>query len=323
MKKLITFILVLSLVLGLGATAFAQEEYDDNAAVTIYKDLTLANEDTENPAETFTFKIGAGTGERDGNPIPAPEFNPNQFTITFSQGQTSGSADLTLPEFTQVGVYTYTLTEEEGSTAGMRYDSGEYRLVVTVINNPDYEEGSNEPKFLRVLTLTDENNLKDDSFKNEFYAGSLTVRKQVTGNFGDPDDKFEVTVTLSPKEGKELKADPIQAPGADSFSQDPETGAVTIKYTVKDGSEFTISNIPYDVLYNVEEAQAEEYDEPVYDGNQSGEMDAPSKETTITNNRDIDIETGVNLDSLPYFAILALAIGGLAMFLVRRRAARI
>jgi len=76
-------------------------------------------------------------------------------------------------------------------------------------------------------------------------------------------------------------------------------------------------------LYNVEEAQAEEYDEPVYDGNQSGEMDAPSKETTITNNRDIDIETGVNLDSLPYFAILALAIGGLAMFLVRRRAARI
>ncbi len=171
--------------------------------------------------------------------------------------------------------------------------------------------------------MTDENNLKDDSFKNEFYAGSLTVRKQVTGNFGDPDDEFEVTVTLSPKEGKELKADPIQAPGADSFSQDPETGAVTIKYTVKDGSEFTISNIPYDVLYNVEEAQAEEYDEPVYDGNQSGEMDAPSKETTITNNRDIDIETGVNLDSLPYFAILALAIGGLAMFLVRRRAARI
>ena len=228
-----------------------------------------------------------------------------------------------MPEFTQVGVYTYTLTEEEGSTAGMRYDSGEYKLVVTVINNPDYEEGSNEPKFLRVLTLTDENNLKDDSFKNKFYAGSLTVRKQVTGNFGDPDDEFEVTVTLSPKEGKELKADPIQAPGADSFSQDPETGAVTIKYTVKDGSEFTISNIPYDVLYNVEEAQAEEYDEPVYDGNQSGEMDAPSKETTITNNRDIDIETGVNLDSLPYFAILALAIGGLAMFLVRRRAARI
>ena len=70
MKKLVTFILVLCLVLGMGTVALA-EGYDDNGLEPIYKNLTLANEDRK-PGRNFTFKIGAGTGERDEL---APEFN--------------------------------------------------------------------------------------------------------------------------------------------------------------------------------------------------------------------------------------------------------
>ena len=87
----------------------------------------------------------------------------------------------------------------------MRYDSGEYNLVVTVINNPAFGEDE-EPEFLRVLTITDGNNVKSDAFENTFEAGSLTVNKVVTGNYGDPNDEFEVTVTLTPNQGKVLKA---------------------------------------------------------------------------------------------------------------------
>ena len=64
---------------------------------------------------------------------------------------------------------------------------------------------------------------------------------------------------------------------------------------------------------------AEGYDSPGYDENASGQFNAASLETTITNNRDIEIETGINLDSLPYLIILTVAIAGLAIFVVRKR----
>jgi pilin isopeptide linkage protein len=324
-KKLITFILVLCLVLGMGTVALAQpngnggDDYSDWETVPITKELTLVNKGTINPAEEFSFTIGEGFGVRDGVSIDAPEFDSDTFTISIGQGGTAGSANLTLPEFTQVGVYTYTLSEGEGNTAGMRYDSGEYNLVVTVINNPAFGEDE-EPEFLRVLTITDGNNVKSDAFENTFEAGSLTVNKVVTGNYGDPNDEFEVTVTLTPNQGKVLKAAPIEAAGSESFNQDEETGVVTIVYTVKDGDSFTIHNIPYDVTYSVAETElAEGYDSPGYDENASGQFNAASLETTITNNRDIEIETGINLDSLPYLIILTVAIAGLAIFVVRKR----
>ena len=59
----------------------------------------------------------------------------------------------------------------------MVYDSATYYLVVTVISNPDFGE-EDEPEFLRVLTLTDENNVKVDDFENTFNAGSLTIKRK-------------------------------------------------------------------------------------------------------------------------------------------------
>ncbi|NMA64840.1 MAG: hypothetical protein GX957_01190, partial [Clostridiaceae bacterium] len=129
------------------------QEYDDNCSVTINKNLAV-NGGT-NPSETFSFAIGEGTGERDGATFSAPEFDSDTFTITVGQGGTTGSADLDLPEFTQVGVYTYPISEDEGDTAGMRYDDTPKNLVVTVINNPDYDSQDEESQeFLRVITMT-------------------------------------------------------------------------------------------------------------------------------------------------------------------------
>ena len=72
MKKLITFILVLCLVLGMGTVALAQpngnggDDYSDWETVPITKELTLVNKGTINPAEEFSFTIGEGFGVRDG-----------------------------------------------------------------------------------------------------------------------------------------------------------------------------------------------------------------------------------------------------------------
>ncbi len=298
---------------------FIPPVYEDWNPITINKELTINNEGTLNPAETFNFLIGAGSGERDGNTIVAPAFNPNTFAITVGQGGTAGSADITLPNFTKVGVYTYPVTETAGSTAGMNYDSGTYYLVVTVINNPDFGIEEDAPQFLRVLTLTDENDVKDDTFENDFDAGDLVIKKETTGNFTDSDDEFTVTVTLTPVAGKTLVDDAIDHTGSTSYYQDPATSAVTITYTIKKDSIVSIKNIPYDVTYTVEEAQALNYDAPLYDGNEEGAIEAASISTTITNNRDTEIDTGINLDNIPYILMIVVVTGGLVGLTLKKR----
>ena len=46
---------------------------------------------------------------------------------------------MNLPEYTSVGVYTYTLKETDNKTAGVTYYSKDIKLVVTVIQGEDGE----------------------------------------------------------------------------------------------------------------------------------------------------------------------------------------
>ncbi|RBP64490.1 pilin isopeptide linkage protein [Alkalibaculum bacchi] len=312
MKKFLVIFLALAMVFSMGGTAFATTPgYVDGSPVRIEKALTINNPGTVNPVETFKFTVDTGSGLRDGVAITAPEFSPASFTIDVAQGATTGFANIVLPTFTQVGVYTYPITEVIGNTAGMNYDGATYNLVVTVINNP------NGAGFLRVLTLTDDKNVKRDAFKNDFDAGNLTIKKEVTGNYGDPNDQFTVTVTLTPIGDKVIKADPILASGG--TKEVSGDGTVTITYTVKKGSEFTIQNIPYDVNYTVVEAANDKDYTVSYDANASGELDAAAITTTITNNRDTTVKTGISLDNLPYVILLVSALGGLVVFVMKKR----
>lgn len=323
MKKLIAMVLVLTLVLSMGAFAFAVEgqpskKYEDESQVTIKKELKINNTGTVNPAETFEFKIEEGTGKRDGKTITAPPFTTNIFEITVAEGGISGTANIILPTFPQVGVYTYPITETTGTTAGIIYDGSEKSLVVTVINNP---EGNG---FLRVLTMTtrDKNGkpIKVDSFKNEYSAGDLTVNKEIAGNYADPNDEFEITVTVTPEAGKVINAATIVWNTAAEKVTANSDGSYTAVYTVNGGdrSSFTIKNLPYNVTYKVEEADSGVGYVATYE-NESGEFDKATITTTITNTRTINIETGINLDNLPYALILVGAAAGLVAFTIRRR----
>ncbi len=324
MKKLLALVLVLTLVLGMGVGAFAE---DDWAEVPINKNLTSQG---LNPAETFHFIVGEGSGERDGKDIIAPDFDEyTEFSITIDEGGSFNSYDLVLPEFTQVGVYTYSISEVEGNTAGMVYDDGLKELVITVINNLDYDpEDPDSPKFLRVVTITDYDDnqepIKVDAFENEFYSGDLTVTKVIEGNFADPDDEFEIIVTLTPVEGKVLNSDAIEHDGGTISVLNETTGEIKIAYSgIKGGDSFTIQNIPYDVNYLVEEVTNEEgfangYT-VAYDELRAGLMNDEAIFTTITNTRITEVPTGVNLDNLPYVLILGAASVGLVAFTLKRR----
>lgn len=328
MKKLLSFLLMLTLVFSMGTVAFAQENgddgttttpgYVDGSPVTIKKALT-ATPTGSNPSNTFTFNVGTGTyaiSEGATETTTAPAFGDSStFTIDVAAGETAGTTDIELAKFDRVGVYTYPITETAGNTAGMTYDTGTYNLVITVINNPAGEG------FLRVLTMTDGNNVKTDSFKNTFNAGSLTVKKETAGNYADPNDTFEVTVTLNAVEGKVLRNEMITASTNATVTgvEENGTGEVTVTYTVKKGSEFTINNIPYDVAYTVVEAVDKGYTVSYVGDTGTVKADNASATTTITNTRNKGIATGISFDNIPYILLLVGAALGLGALIVRKR----
>lgn len=309
MKKLLALILVLTLVLSMGSLAFADDDWTE---VEIKKNLTLTNDGTVNPAETFNFTVGVGSYS---GPIENPTVPViNGFSITVGEKETSGFTNINLPEFTAIGVYTYEISETPGSTAGFVYDGETYYLVVTVLN--DGQEG-----FIRVLTLYDGNDVKTDAFKNKFYAGDLVIKKTITGNYAVFTDEFDVTVTLTPDEGKNIKEGPIAISGAVGNVGSVEKHSdetVTIKFKVTHESEVTIANIPYDVSYVVTEDSGE-YESNIPGGGFSGKIEDASQSVDIVNDLDTEINTGINLDNLPYILILVGAAVGLVAFTMKRR----
>ena len=190
-----------------------------------------------------------------------------------------------------------------------------YYLHVQVVNNPDYDaDKTDSVKFFRSVTLhktppviagsTDvpstnvqyntwaaDNNyaagVKVNDIQNAYYAGDLAVRKEVTGNAGDKEKRFEVTVTFTKPAGTVItsditysavtsatgtkqtaqtiynqKADAAQsgwkteAGGSVAVGADATTAAYAqVHIYIKDGETVTFKNIPYGVTYKVAETK--------------------------------------------------------------------
>ena len=314
MKKLLSLAMALVMGLSMAAPVLAVEAPEDWTEIKVEKKIDLTNTGTVNPAEIFNFTVGTGTVTGTGvtdTGVNAPAIE--DFSIEFGQGVTEAFTNLELPKYDHVGIYTYEITETDGNTAGMRYNTEAYKLQVTVLN--DGNGG-----FKRVVTLVDGNDVKDDTITNTFEAGKLVVTKEITGNFSQSDDTFEVTVTLTADEGKNLKEGPITVTGAAGQTGSVvknDDGTVTVTFTVTHNSTVTIANVPYDVSYKVTE-DAGDYTATITTED-NGKIDNASQEVKIVNKLDQEVATGVNLDNLPYILVLALVGVGLISFTVRKR----
>ena len=329
MKKFLSILLALALVLSLGTVAFATggeiSTDKDNPTVTLTKNYKLENPDTESPAETFAFenvKCVSVTDAAEGvTTETAPELTVGD--IEFSRGAATvdgykGTLTINLPVFPSVGIYTYTFNEVDRGTAGVDYRSETITLKVTVLQGEDglirvpaiYAEGADQTKV--------------DSFTNTYSAGSLAVTKKVTGNLGDKQKDFNVTVTFTVPEGETVNSE-ISYTDGESKTIAPtnwSSNTATAVIALKDGETVTFTNIPYGVTYTVKEADysGDDYDTQ-YDKNENGTIEAAATSTTITNDKNVEgvIDTGVFMDSLPYVLLLVGACAGLVVFFARRR----
>lgn len=330
MKKLIAMILVLTMVLGLSMTAMAEDTtYSDTSTITITKVFKDSNGGTS-PAETFKFSAFEEVDIKENAAASFPSTKPSITNITYSEGAATAdgsgtgtaTATITLPAFEAVGIYTYKFNEVAGTSAGVSYNEDDLFLVVSVIQDANNKirvaavhcEGSHDPGEYGVTPKTDE-------FENTYESGTLAVSKTVTGNMGDVDKYFDVTVTFTPASGETINSTITYTGG--QYAQAVTVTDNTATIQVKNGDTVTFSNIPEGVTWKVQEA---DYSTEGYNATYSTEtdnIDAGDADTcTITNNKDATIDTGISMDSLPYIVIIALvAVAAAAFFMRRRRSA--
>lgn len=135
---------------------------------------------------------------------------------------------------------------------------------------------------------------------------TYTVNKQIKGNFADPTKKFEFTAVVKDNTGNTIKTETFKLTG---------------------GASWTITGIPYGasvMVTEVPDGYSAEYmlGNEVFGGESytSGAIVDDSQGVTFINTKNVTIETGVDLDGLPYTMLLLGAAGlGLIWLMTARR----
>lgn len=327
MKKLFAMLLAVAMIFSLATVSFASEDveapvYEDMETVTVTKTYTATNEGTVSPAETFSFTAltcvsvtDAAEGVTAAN-APVPTIA----TVDFAAGEATATKDITitLPEYTSVGIYTYTFSEVVGDTAGVTYHDDEITLKVTVIQGADGK--------IRVAAVhTESDGQKSDDFENVYSAGTLAVSKTVTGNLGDQTKDFIVKVTFTAPQGKVVKEAISYVVDGETLTIAPdawENGVASVDIALKHGETITFTNIPYGVAYTVVENDytGDGYDAAKYAiSDEAKVIDSAADTVAITNNKTTDVDTGVVMDSIPYILILAVAAFGIVAIMSKKR----
>lgn len=352
MKKLLSLALALIMVLTLTVAVAAEEPpYNNDESVTIGVSFTGENKTATTPNETFHYTITAGAvidGNAEGNrtyvqesslsdegtSVPMPTIKT--YDVAMTPGAEDGSFTIVLPEYSSVGIYYYTVTQTEGNTAGVKYDTRKMIVKVTVI-----QQGKDKVRvaFATASLANDDGkpgtDVKTATFVNTYSAGSLSVEKLVAGTLGDRDKDFEVRVTFNAVGGKNIKSTisySATAGGRPVYitPEQLEDGTEYVTITLSHEDTITFDNIPYGVTYSVAETEYPEY----VDTYQIDSLGAPdnkvenvefksaTSKVTITNTRDAAVDTGIVLDSLPYVLLIAVAVVGVVIFTSRKRSHR-
>lgn len=140
MKKILAMLLAVMMLLSVASIAMAEGTTTptDQETVTITKVYKLIGAGTS-PAEDFELKqIAKSVTKSECAEADIPDLTSIS-KAQFAEGAaTTAGAEanftVTLPSYTHVGVYEYTLKETAGNTAGVAYYGNNIKLVVTVIN---------------------------------------------------------------------------------------------------------------------------------------------------------------------------------------------
>lgn len=322
----------------MSTTAFANT--DDDAIATFHKVLTV-EDGVKVPPATFNFTITNGDANyTDGNTIDAGfkandvVVNPVSFgptdTVVDGEVKKELKVDFTKVNWEAPGVYHYVLTETDGNQDGIKYDTKNYDLYVTV----EYAENGTdlEVKSYKMIDPDKETAKDDGNINNAYETANLTLKKEVTGNQGDKNKEFTFTVNITNAvPGTVYAVDLTNAKDAGNTELTVGTeGTVTATYKLSNGenvvikgltenTKYTItetdySDVGYTTTYKVGTGKATEG--KVYTAENMGKDDTS---VTFINNKQGNVPTGILLETAPYMILGAVVLAGIVVLFVTRR----
>lgn len=283
------------------------------------------------PSETLTYTSTnlsvEGSSKYSGTNFP----NLTITGATVSNDTANANVTITLPTYETVGVYKYELTPSYtvSNDAGVTYDTQKLYVVVTV------EQGKTGLERTVAVHRGTETGAKTGDVALKYSTGQLTVTKNVTGNLGDTQKKFNFQVTLNGPDGKAIN-------GTYHYTLPGETEQKTISFTngtatvsgaLANNDSIVITDLPDGVTYKVSElngntAIAEDGNgtvdgytlKSVEKSDDSETISANDKDTeTFTNDKTGTVDTGVILNNAPYIVILGGVAVAAIYFVSRRR----
>ncbi len=338
MKKIISLILALMLVLCMGAAAFADEgdgtttgtTWDGTYAASDAKTFneivkTYTSENNVIVNETLTFTSAAETTNPDGGTAELTVANLVVSSLN------PGTLAVTITSLSQVGTYEWVITENEGNTAGVTYSKDEVHVIALVEYNNDTHKLQVKEVSSYIKKAADGSKAK--TFTNTFKSGSFTVAKEVTGNMANVNDEFEIIVTLTSAKpiGTNIS---VAGTTVERSAWSNENGTYTYTFTSnysKINDAKTFSDIPEGVTVSVVETDTEANMKGyTYKSTNTNEENTFSmtvadndndKAIVVTNEKTANVDMGVSTDSLPYIVLLGIvALIGAAMIIKRRAA---
>ena len=160
---------------------------------------------------------------------------------------------------------------------------------------------------------------------NKMSTASVTIKKVVKGNMGDPNKSFSFTVTLT--DGTMTAGEYTAADGSVEYTV--SEGGTKISFSLSHDQSVILQNVPLDAKLTVTENGADAYEVKI-DGvkvKDKGQEGSASKEITVTEGKTITVEnrneatidTGIVTDSIPYILLLTMAVIGAGVLLLNKR----
>ena len=325
MKRAISMILLFLLCLSASTPAWA---VDDNTT-------------TQGPCFTVTY-----TGTPEGFEVPEgdvsftveltskPEGSDEKMITIGTQpsGENTVTVPITLPNnYSKVGVYTYSISQKAGSILGVTYDPDPivFQVIVGYENEEDTDIGIIATGVGKKLIINDSevSNEKKTGFENTYSNigyGTLNVTNTVSGNIGDRQKPFYITVTFTAPENKVIANEITYTVYENNYLVTENTisggGAktVAVNISLKSGQTATFSNVPAGVGYVVSQKPESGYT-LVYEGDSGTISKGIESNAKVTNSITGGLGTGIYMQRTSYILVLALGIVGLVLLLRGKR----
>lgn len=139
---------------------------------------------------------------------------------------------------------------------------------------------------------------------------NVTIEKKVTGNLGDHTKKFSFTVTSTEP------MNPPRTEGEYILSENNKTATFSLAHNQR-----VTLRVPVGALLTITEVCGD-YESTIKDTPLPGSYtvtDANVQTITVTNHKNVVIDTGIVLDALPYVVLLGIVAVGAILLLRRRR----